>query len=277
MEPSALSNIKVLVADDEPQLRALVAGRLREIGCSVIEAQDGVEAWHAVQGRTLDVVILDVMMPGMSGWDVCRRIKTDPAQGDPRRGPPKVLMLTGIGEHLNEMTSPLFSADAWIDKPFSLKVLVDKVVELAGMDQPGADEEVLPRGLLPDEPQDPEPAPAAAVGPSVKKATPGPELVSAAAARPAKKVAAKGKPAAKAAKKVAPKRTPATKPAKKAAKKVVAKGKPATKPVKKAAKKVAAKGKPVAKPANKVAAKRKPAPAKAAKKAAPKRKPAAKR
>src|SRR5512133_1076218 len=115
------SRIRVLIADDEPKLRSLVANALRSLGCTVLEAQDGLEAWSLAQGRRPDVVVLDVMMPGMSGWDVCRRIKTDPACADPRKGPPKVLMLTGIGEHLNEMTSPLFSADAWLDKPFSLR------------------------------------------------------------------------------------------------------------------------------------------------------------
>ncbi|MBW2458237.1 MAG: response regulator, partial [Deltaproteobacteria bacterium] len=128
MESFDLTNAKVLVADDEPKVRALVAGCVRSLGCEAIEARDGDEAWQLAQSHRVDVVVLDVMMPGMSGWEVCRRVK-----GSVRtvRGmAPKVLMLTGIGEHLNEMTSPLFAADDWIDKPFGLQQLRDKIAEL---------------------------------------------------------------------------------------------------------------------------------------------------
>jgi DNA-binding response OmpR family regulator len=118
----------VLVADDEPNLRALVVECVRGLGCKVIEARDGFDAWQLAQRQRPDVVVLDVMMPGMSGWEVCKLVKTE---GKTSRGSaPKVLMLTGIGENLNEMTSPLFSADDWIDKPFALAELADKVGKL---------------------------------------------------------------------------------------------------------------------------------------------------
>jgi CheY-like chemotaxis protein len=120
--------MRVLVADDEPRVRALVAECARSLGSQVIEASDGGEAWELAQSRQPDLVVLDVMMPAMSGWEVCRRIKT---AGKTRRGtPPKVIVLTGIGEHLNEMTSPLFAADDWIDKPFALAELSDKLIRL---------------------------------------------------------------------------------------------------------------------------------------------------
>ena len=69
-----------------------------------------------------DLVMLDVMMPGMSGWEVCRSIRDDATLGHTR-----VIMLTGIGERLNEMTSPLYGADAFIDKPFEFEDLDAKV------------------------------------------------------------------------------------------------------------------------------------------------------
>jgi len=63
-----------------------------------------------------------VMMPGMSGWEVCRAIREDESLGQTG-----VIMLTGIGERLNEMTSPLYGADDFLDKPFELDDLSDKV------------------------------------------------------------------------------------------------------------------------------------------------------
>jgi DNA-binding response OmpR family regulator len=124
-----LTGITVLVADDEPSLRAMVAECVRDLGGRTIEARDGLEAWELTRREQPDVVVLDVMMPGMSGWEVCRLAKTEGTTSG--GGAPKVLMLTGIGERLNEMTSPLFAADDWIDKPFSLAQLVDKVQRLA--------------------------------------------------------------------------------------------------------------------------------------------------
>jgi CheY-like chemotaxis protein len=194
------SNLRVMVADDEPKLRALVSECVRSMGCEVVEAKDGEEAWALAQREPLDVVVLDVMMPGMSGWEVCRRIKAGSLG-------PKVLMLTGIGEHLNEMTSPLFAADAWIDKPFELDALRKKIAELGRARREEAKNEQS--GWV----EVPPPAPS---GPSLVKARPvsepEDEAPAPAAPKPAKKSGAK-KPAPK---KAAPKQAA---PAKAAAKK----------------------------------------------------------
>jgi DNA-binding response OmpR family regulator len=115
----------VLVADDEPTMLELVASHLRSVEqpkLEVIEASDGDEAWRLARERLPDLVVLDVMMPGMSGWEVCRKIRQD--AGLAHTG---VLMLTGIGENLNEATSPLFGADEYIDKPFDFERLDEKV------------------------------------------------------------------------------------------------------------------------------------------------------
>ena len=112
------NKITVLVADDEPSTRALVANHMRNKGFDVIEASDGDEAWGLAHTHLPHLVVLDVMMPGMSGWEVCRRIRE--AVSLAHTG---VVMLTGIGESLNEMTSPLYGADAYIDKPFEFSEL----------------------------------------------------------------------------------------------------------------------------------------------------------
>ncbi len=116
---------KILVADDDLEILALVARHLSALPAEVVEASDGEEALRLAQREKPDLVVLDVMMPGMSGWEVCRAIREDEAM----RGT-GVIMLTGIGERLNEMTSPLYGADGFLDKPFELEQLSAKVREV---------------------------------------------------------------------------------------------------------------------------------------------------
>jgi DNA-binding response OmpR family regulator len=131
----------VLVADDEPTMLELVSRHLRSIAqpkLEVIEASDGDEAWKLARERLPDLVVLDVMMPGMSGWEVCRKIRQDAALAHTG-----VLMLTGIGESLNETTSPLFGADEFIDKPFDFEKLDEKIVHV--LQKRASQREAVPR------------------------------------------------------------------------------------------------------------------------------------
>ncbi len=123
----------VLVADDEPSTLALLGRHLRARGYSVLEANDGDEAWELAHEHLPHLVILDVMMPGMSGWEVCRKIRE--AVSLAHTG---VIMLTGIGETLNEMTSPLYGADAHVDKPFEFGDLDRKIEQTLERRQAGA-------------------------------------------------------------------------------------------------------------------------------------------
>jgi DNA-binding response OmpR family regulator len=74
------------------------------------------------------LVILDVMMPLMSGWELCKYIRSKRELDEVR-----VLMLTAVGKQMNELTSPLFGADAYVDKPFELDTIDEKVTELLAM------------------------------------------------------------------------------------------------------------------------------------------------
>jgi DNA-binding response OmpR family regulator len=134
----------VLVADDEPTMLELVSRHLRAIDqpkLHVIEASDGDEAWRLAREKLPDLVVLDVMMPGMSGWEVCRKIRQDASLAHTG-----VLMLTGIGESLNETTSPLFGADEYIDKPFDFEALDQKIVQV--LSKRAAQREAVPRHVV---------------------------------------------------------------------------------------------------------------------------------
>jgi DNA-binding response OmpR family regulator len=123
----------VLVADDEPSMVAMLSSHLRSKGYAVLEASDGDQAWELAHEHLPNLVLLDVMMPGMSGWEVCRKIRE--AVSLAHTG---VIMLTGIGENLNEMTSPLYGADAYLDKPFEFSDLDQKISETIARREDGA-------------------------------------------------------------------------------------------------------------------------------------------
>ena len=112
----------ILVADDDVEILALVTRHLRTHDAKLLEASDGEEALRVARREKPDLVILDVMMPGMSGWEVCRAIREDATLAHTG-----VIMLTGIGERLNEMTSPLYGADDFLDKPFDFSDLDAKI------------------------------------------------------------------------------------------------------------------------------------------------------
>lgn len=115
----------LLIADDDPELVGILLKRLQVLECDIITASNGADALRTARERRPDVVILDVMMPQMNGWEVCKAIKGD---GDISETP--VLMLTGIGENLNELTSPLYGADDHVDKPFNFSELLFKIKRL---------------------------------------------------------------------------------------------------------------------------------------------------
>lgn len=116
---------KVLIVDDDLEILNLTRSLLRRRGFDVIEASDGDEAMRQLLENRPDLVILDVMMPGQSGWEVCRSIRETESLKNTG-----VIMLTGVGARMNEMTSPLYGADAYLDKPFEFEALDELVTQV---------------------------------------------------------------------------------------------------------------------------------------------------
>jgi DNA-binding response OmpR family regulator len=108
----------ILVVDDDPEIVAMLTARLGHRGYTITTASDGERALELARREKPDLVLLDVMMPKRSGWEVARALRQDPVTQDI-----KIVMVTAIGEQVNELTSPLYGADAYIDKPFEFDKL----------------------------------------------------------------------------------------------------------------------------------------------------------
>ena len=119
---------KVLVVDDEPAIADLAKIKLTNAGFDVATAHSGAEALEKVASDPPDVVVLDVMMPGMDGWEVASRLK-----GSPETERIPILMLTalGVGE---EPLPAAANIDEYYTKPFEGATLVKLVRRLAGKD-----------------------------------------------------------------------------------------------------------------------------------------------
>ncbi len=110
---------RVLVVDDEPPIVDLLTGYLEREGWAVAAASDGLLALDAVRKHNPDVVILDVMLPGLDGVEVCRRLR---AFSDAY-----VLMLTARGEEIDRIVGLTVGADDYLVKPFSPREVVARL------------------------------------------------------------------------------------------------------------------------------------------------------
>ena len=116
-----------LVVDDSAQIRRMVRVTVERRGIRVIEAEDGLVAWRLMAEERPDVVILDVMMPGPTGLELCRAIRADPALS----GVP-VVILTADGLEATEADARAAGASAFVTKPFlpsTLRALVESLVD----------------------------------------------------------------------------------------------------------------------------------------------------
>ncbi len=116
------ADVRVLVVDDEPEVLNLLVPFLEQKGYTVSEAQDGDQALEKILTERPNIVVLDVMMPGLSGWEISRYVRERDELDSVR-----IIMATGIGKDTNAATSPLYGADEYLDKPFRLDVLEEKV------------------------------------------------------------------------------------------------------------------------------------------------------
>lgn len=117
-----MSRIKIVIADDDPHIRELVRLFLEKEGVHVLEAADGEEALRVMEQDKADMVILDIMMPNMDGWELCRELR---AMYDI-----PLLMLTAKGETSQKVKGFNLGTDDYLVKPFDPLELVVRVKAL---------------------------------------------------------------------------------------------------------------------------------------------------
>ena len=131
---------RIIVADDEQKIRKLVGDFLKKSGYDVIEAEDGDEAYNLFceNKNDINLLILDIMMPGLNGWEVCRKIR--------EISDVPVIMLTARSEEFDILTGYENGADDYVTKPFSPGVLVKRVEALlrraGGASAPQSEKEI---------------------------------------------------------------------------------------------------------------------------------------
>jgi DNA-binding response OmpR family regulator len=116
---------RILIVDDEPNIVISLEYLMRRAGYDVAVAADGEAALGAVADAPPDLVILDVMLPKVNGFEVCRRLRADP-----RWSGLKILMLTAKGRDTELAKGIEVGADAYVTKPFSTRDLVAQIGEM---------------------------------------------------------------------------------------------------------------------------------------------------
>lgn len=114
--------LKILIVDDEKDIVDLVAYNLEKEGYETLKALDGEKALQLVRTKTPDLVVLDLMLPGIQGLEVCKRIRKVP-----ETAAIPIIMLTAKGEEIDKVLGLEVGADDYITKPFSVKELLARV------------------------------------------------------------------------------------------------------------------------------------------------------
>ena len=118
---------KILIVDDEPSIIVPVQFLMEQNGYDVMVAFSGEEAMEIIADAKVDLILLDIMLPVIDGFEVCQRVRENPQWNKIR-----IILLTALGSDANVEKGLALGADAYITKPFSNVEIVEKVKELLG-------------------------------------------------------------------------------------------------------------------------------------------------
>jgi len=122
----------ILIVDDEPAVSDLLAYNLRKSHYEVLTAADGLEAVRLARASRPDLVLLDLMLPGMDGLDVCRELR--------KTGDLPIIMITALGEETDRVVGLELGADDYVTKPFSVRELLARIKTVLRRAQAGKTE-----------------------------------------------------------------------------------------------------------------------------------------
>ncbi|GMQ58316.1 response regulator transcription factor [Vallitalea sediminicola] len=117
-------NKNILVVEDEQRMREIICDYLEMDEFTVFQADNGIEAMNVFENNNIDLVLLDIMMPGLDGWSVCRRIR--------KKSNVLIIILSARSDEDDKLLGFELGADEYVTKPFSPKVLVARVKKLIG-------------------------------------------------------------------------------------------------------------------------------------------------
>ena len=115
-----MESIRILVAEDDPKILTGLVDMLDSEGYRAVPAIDGEEALKLFESREFDLVLLDIMIPGKSGYDVCRTIRSQDEDVP-------IIMLTAKGEEIDKVVGLQLGADDYVTKPFGVKELLARI------------------------------------------------------------------------------------------------------------------------------------------------------
>ncbi|WP_018631132.1 response regulator transcription factor [Niabella aurantiaca] len=128
---------KVLIIEDDPEIIELLGIHLKDLGCEVTAVPNGQEGLETAKGASFNLIILDLMLPGLNGMEVCRRLRlTD------RHTP--VLMLTARSEEIDKVMGLETGADDYLTKPFSIREFIARVKVIFRRNEDGPPSERTP-------------------------------------------------------------------------------------------------------------------------------------
>ena len=130
MAGSADDTMRILIADDDGPFRSLAAIVVRGAGYGVVEARDGTEALEKVRAEDFELVLLDIRMPGSSGWEILRAMI---AEATPEKPPSRVLMMTGLTTEFDLDRLKKEGAYGMLIKPFQNDDLLSEVKRILGL------------------------------------------------------------------------------------------------------------------------------------------------
>ncbi len=113
---------KVLICDDEPYILESVSYVARKEGCEIFTAEDGAEAVEVARAQKPDLILLDLMMPKMNGFEVCAELRSDAELKDTY-----VIILTARGQEADQLQASEKGANEYLTKPFSPRALQQKI------------------------------------------------------------------------------------------------------------------------------------------------------